>query len=66
MEKLGNSKNIVEEAFNFCPGSAISDFYTALYLLSSALNGGYSNVLINLKWIKDEEFVKDILLKAKV
>lgn len=57
MEKVSEISNSLEEIYNFSIESTKSDFFCALIMLESALKGAFYNVQINLKSIKDSEFV---------
>ncbi len=65
MEEVSKVCKYAKEVMNYVPGSVISDIGVSALLSESALNGAYYNVLINLKYIKDEEFNRDLRKKAE-
>lgn len=65
IEKLYEASNLITETSNVCIDSITSDFYTAINLFSAAMSGAYSIVLINLKLIKDKNFVNSIFSKLE-
>lgn len=54
---------LLDEAFTLCPKSALSDIYTAVWMLEGGFEGAKSNVVINLKSIKDEKFLEETFSK---
>jgi formiminotetrahydrofolate cyclodeaminase len=65
MSLILDGSYVASKALGFCPDSAISDLFTALNFFDAAMEGAYANVLINLKSIKDDAFVKDSYEKTK-
>ena len=65
MEEVSKVCKYAKEVMGYVPGSVISDIGVSALLAESALNGAYYNVLINLKYIKDEEFNSDLREKAE-
>lgn len=65
MKKINDVSQIFEYAYSILSQNVLSDFITGICLLQSAIYGGYANVLINLKSIKDVEFVTRISEEAK-
>ncbi len=64
MEVVYKTSLFAKEILRFVPGSVVSDIGVSALLARSALKGAYYNVMINVKYIKDEEFCKDISEKA--
>ena len=64
MEKVSDVCKYAEQVINYVPGSVISDIGVSALLADSAINAAYYNVLINLKYIKDEEFNKELKVRA--
>lgn len=65
IEKLHESSNLIAETSNVCIDSIASDFFTAISLFDAAMSGARSVVLINLKLIKDRDFVKSTFSKLE-
>ncbi|WP_244269741.1 cyclodeaminase/cyclohydrolase family protein [Caldanaerovirga acetigignens] len=64
MEESLKSLKLHERALGNTTSAAISDIGVGIQCLKAALYGGWLNVKINLNWIKDEDFVKDVEKKA--
>ncbi len=63
IEKLFEAKNLIIDTSIVCIDSIASDFFTAINLIDAAMSGEYSVVLINLKLIKDRDFVRSTFTK---
>ncbi len=66
MRKVNEVSFCLEEIYKFSIESTKSDFLCALILLESAIKGAFYNVQINLKSVKDSEFVSKTTDEAKV
>lgn len=64
MEESFKALKLHEKALGNTTTAAISDIGVGIQCLKTALYGGWLNVKINLKSVKDEEFVKDVEKKA--
>jgi len=64
MEEVNKVCKYAEGVMSYVPGSVISDIGVSALLAESALNGAYYNVLINLKYIKDDAFNADLKARA--
>ncbi len=64
MEVVHETVLIAKDVMAFVPGSVVSDIGVSALMARSALKGAYYNVMINVKYIKDEEFCKDMKKKA--
>jgi formiminotetrahydrofolate cyclodeaminase len=65
MRKVNELSFYLEEIHNFLIESTKSDFLCALILIESAIKGAFYNVQINLKSVKDSEFVSKTTDEAK-
>ncbi|MGB9857405.1 MAG: cyclodeaminase/cyclohydrolase family protein [Dictyoglomaceae bacterium] len=65
MEKSLSALKLLEKSIGNTNPNAISDIGVSALCLKSALQGGWLNIIINLKSIKDEDFVRDITKKAE-
>lgn len=65
MEESFKALKLHEKALGNTTTAAISDIGVGIQCLKAALYGGWLNVRINLNWIKDEDFVKDVEKRAK-
>ncbi len=60
MEVVNNTVSVGDDILQYVPGSVVSDIGVSALLARSALQGAYYNVIINLKYIKDKEFNKEV------
>lgn len=65
MEKCISTLRLIDKTFNMLNLKVISDIGVSVLCLRSALQGGWLNVMVNLKSIKDEEFREEIGKKCE-
>jgi formiminotetrahydrofolate cyclodeaminase len=65
MKKVDEVSNYLDEIFDFSTDSTRSDFLCALLLLETSIKGAFYNVQINLKSIKDNDFIVNIIAEGK-
>lgn len=65
MKKVDEVSNYLDEIFDFSMGSTRSDFLCALLLLETSIKGAFYNVQINLKSIKDNDFIVNTIAEGK-
>ncbi|MCX7845203.1 MAG: cyclodeaminase/cyclohydrolase family protein [Dictyoglomaceae bacterium] len=65
MEKGLSVLKLLEKCMGKTNPNVISDIGVSAICIKSAIQGGWLNVIINLKYIKDEDFNKEIKEKAK-
>jgi len=66
MEKGLSALKLLEKSIGNTNPNAISDIGVSALCLKSALQGDGLNIIINLKFIKDEDFVRDMTKKAEI
>lgn len=65
MEKSLSALRLLEKSIGNTNPNVISDIGVSALCLKSALEGGWLNIIVNLKSIKDEDFIKDVKKKAE-
>ena len=59
MEKAKDGSKLIDSLKGKSNVSAASDLEVGSIFLKAAIAGAWDNVLINLKYIKDEQFIKE-------
>ncbi|MCS7201995.1 MAG: cyclodeaminase/cyclohydrolase family protein [Dictyoglomus sp.] len=65
MEKGLSFLKLLEKCVGKTNPNVVSDIGVSALCMKSAIQGGWLNVIINLKYIKDEDFTREIKEKAK-
>ncbi|MEN2984593.1 MAG: cyclodeaminase/cyclohydrolase family protein [Dictyoglomaceae bacterium] len=65
MEKGLSFLKLLEKCVGKTNPNVVSDIGVSALCMKSAIQGGWLNIIINLKYIKDEDFTREIKEKAK-
>ncbi len=64
LETSGEAISLLDSIIDKVNPNVLSDIGVGAKMLTAGIDGAYLNVIINLSWIKDEEFKKDVQEKA--
>ncbi len=64
LKKSGEAISLLESILDKVNPNVLSDIGVGAKMLTAGIDGAYLNVIINLSWIKDEEFKASILKEA--
>ncbi len=64
LKKSGEAISFLESILDKVNPNVLSDIGVGAKMLTAGIDGAYLNVIINLSWIKDEEFKASILKEA--
>ncbi len=64
LETSGEAISLLDSIIDKVNPNVLSDIGVGAKMLTAGIDGAYLNVIINLSWIKDEEFKRDIQEKA--